>query len=423
MIIDFLKIFWKNLGTVLLALLLAVIVWISAVVASDPNQELTYPHSISLEILGKDRGLVMVAEIPDGIALILRAPVSVWDELNLENTLITADLDLTGLDVGFYELPVNVNVGIEPVRVVEISPDVLSFRLEKLIQVEKQVSAKVAGEPALGYQLDKLYLSEDTVVISGAGSLVSKVDEILAVLDVTDSRGNVSESVELIAIDENGNHLREVNLEPSVILVEQEVTQSLGHKELVVRVITIGNQANGYKITSISAYPQTVSVSSSDPQLVNDMPGFVRTQPIDLTNANDDIEVNLVLELPEGVVLESEEQFILVQVGIAAIETSISLSIPIEFINLNSGLTAVSSPTDVDVLISGPVPILDQLSREDIVIVVDLIDLDVGTHLIAPTTVSVPERVLIDSINPETIEVEITLSTNGTKYSSIHLNQ
>lgn len=414
MFIDFIKLVWKNSGTLLLAFSLAIVVWISAVGASDPNQEFDYPNHLELEIIGKADDLVLVGELPETVSLKLRAPSSVWENLSTENNLIFANLDLTDLDVGIYHLPINVNVSIEPVRVIEISPANINFRLEKLAVVEKVIQTSVVGEPSLGYQLDELTLSEKFVSISGPESVISKIGDVVVLIDVTDSRGNINEEVEILILDDEGTQINGLTLTPSFIGINQIITQAVGYRVVVVTVETIGRQALGYRVTSISAYPQTVTVSSSDPRLVNEMPGFVKTQPLDLTNANDDIEVNLVLVLPEGVVLVSDEQSILVQVGIAAIETSISVNLSIDIINLDSGLTAVTSPLEVDIILSGPVPILDQLTQDDIVVIVDLADLGVGTHLITPTVVTIPERVLIDSINPETIEVEITFSAGGT---------
>ncbi|MBT6152831.1 MAG: hypothetical protein HOH75_12670, partial [Chloroflexi bacterium] len=103
MIIEFFKLIWKNLGTLFLALFLAVVVWVSAVVASDPNQEKDYPYEINLEIIGQDDRLVMVADIPNNIFLKLIAPVSVWDELSLNRKLVSASIDISGLDIGSYE--------------------------------------------------------------------------------------------------------------------------------------------------------------------------------------------------------------------------------------------------------------------------------------------------------------------------------
>jgi nucleotide-binding universal stress UspA family protein len=42
----------KNLGMLLTAFVLAIIVWVSAVVASDPNEENVLGHTIPVEIIG-----------------------------------------------------------------------------------------------------------------------------------------------------------------------------------------------------------------------------------------------------------------------------------------------------------------------------------------------------------------------------------
>jgi YbbR domain-containing protein len=141
------------------------------------------------------------------------------------------------------------------------------------------------------------------------------------------------------------------------------------------------------------------------------MPGFVSTQPLDLTEADQDIVTHLVLDLPEGVTFVSEEQTVEVQVGIAAIESSISLQIPVSVVGLGSGLSAEVSPDTVDVIISGPTLVLEQLEPEDLVIVVNLADLEVGTHLVGLQAVTIPEGLVIDAIVTESVEVTISVLT------------
>ncbi len=413
MLLEILKFLWKNIGTLLLAFFIALIVWIFAAISFDPNEELEYPNNINLSFIGLKENLVIVGEVPEEILTTLRAPVSVWDQLFSNQDLVYATIDLTNIDVGNYILPIDINVEIDPVRIVEVIPEEFSFRLEELKEITKIIQINVIGETALGYQLDKINLSQKTVDISGPESLIRNIEEAVALIDISGSRENGNFETEIIIKDIDGLIISGLSVSPPIIFAEQFISQVPGHRDLVVSAQTVGRQQSGYRVTSISVFPQTVSVSSSDPQLVNDMPGFVRTQALDLTNANDDIEVNLGLVLPEGVVLESEEQFILVQVGIAAIESSISLKIPIEISNLNSGLHAELSPTEIDIILSGPVPILDQLSTESIVIVVDLFELSAGIHLVAPTVITIPERINIDAINPEFIEVEIINSTEG----------
>ncbi len=73
----------NNIGSLLLAFLLSFAVWISAVVAADPNDERTL-RSIDLELIGLPSDLVVVNDLPDQIRVTLNAPNSIWDRL-LEN--------------------------------------------------------------------------------------------------------------------------------------------------------------------------------------------------------------------------------------------------------------------------------------------------------------------------------------------------
>ena len=55
-----------NIRTLLLAFVLAVAVWISAVTAADPD-EVRAPLAVPLEIIGQDPSLVITSELPSTI--------------------------------------------------------------------------------------------------------------------------------------------------------------------------------------------------------------------------------------------------------------------------------------------------------------------------------------------------------------------
>jgi hypothetical protein len=54
----------RNLGSLLLAFILAVVVWVSAVVSANPNQTRVYPRAVNLEVIGKDSNLYMSSNLP-----------------------------------------------------------------------------------------------------------------------------------------------------------------------------------------------------------------------------------------------------------------------------------------------------------------------------------------------------------------------
>ncbi len=93
------------------------------------------------------------------------------------------------------------------------------------------------------------------------------------------------------------------------------------------------------------------------------------------------------MNLPNGVDLVGD-QSVLVQVGVAAIEGSITLAdLPIEVIGLPEDLEAKISPGVVDVVISGPLPLLDSLAEDDVRVILDLSSVTEGTYQFAPQVV------------------------------------
>ena len=64
-------------------------------------------------------------------------------------------------------------------------------------------------------------------------------------------------------------------------------------------------------------------------------------------------------------------------------------------------------PTTVDIIFSGPLPLLDALNASDIQVTVDLNNYLPGTYQIEPVVVVTSDEIKIESILPETIEVMI----------------
>jgi len=151
-------------------------------------------------------------------------------------------------------------------------------------------------------------------------------------------------------------------------------------------------------------------VFSEDPQLVEQLPGYVNTSPLDLTGVDGYLETILELDLPNGVTVVGDPT-VLVQVNITALETNLSISREVEIIGLLPGLSAEVSPIQVSVRVSGPVPVLENLTLRDIRVVVDLSNLDVGTHTVSPTVEILPADVIWEDISPTTVEIVIEESS------------
>jgi YbbR domain-containing protein len=114
-----------------------------------------------------------------------------------------------------------------------------------------------------------------------------------------------------------------------------------------------------------------VTLYAEDPELVNALPGVVETQPLDLQDRHEDVSTRLTLDLPDNITIIGSKT-VQVNVSISPIQTSLTLSNqPINIIGLSEGLSAQVFPQSVDMIISGPVPVLDVLTSKDITISVD----------------------------------------------------
>jgi YbbR domain-containing protein len=407
----------KNLGTLLLAFALALVVWVSAVTAADPNVERT--RTVPLEVIGQDANLILMSNLPTQIRVTMRAPRSVADRISNTENSIHAWIDLTGVGTGTHVVPVQTRIleSYHPVRLMQVSPESVVVTLEPLVSRKMDVKVTINGEPALGYQKGLPSRKPTYVTLSGPESLVAQVAEVYAALDISDATETVKEELPLLAIDANGQPVYGVTITPSKIEVTQPISLLGGYRNVVVKVVTIGQVASGYKLTNISVSPPNVVVFSTDPQLVNELPSFVETKPLDLSGAEDDIEALLALDLPPGISVVGD-QSVLVQVSIAAIEGSLTITLPVQTSGLLPTYTAQISPPSVDVFLSGPVPVLDKLKPTDIRVVADLKGLEVGVHQVQLLVDVLPERLQVESILPSVVEVTIAPHPTQTPMSS-----
>ncbi|MGB9639926.1 MAG: CdaR family protein [Anaerolineales bacterium] len=390
-----------------LSLFLAIIVWVSAVISADPTIIRTYPQAIPLEIIGQDNQLVLLKPPPASISLTLKTPQSVWNRLQSQPGLIHAWIDLSALGAGEYRVPVQVRISITPYNVVHVVPDQVQIILEPLITKMLPVDLIVSGDPALGYRKGILTIKPENVTVTGPKSAVDRVQQIQAELDINGAAESIHKVVELTPIDSNGAVVNGATLVPDVITVDQAIILLGGYRNVVVKVVTKGEPADGYWLTNISVSPPTVTVFSADPKLVNDLPGYVETETVDLTGLSDDVDLRVGLKLPTGIELAGEGS-VLVRLNIAALEGSLPVTLPVDIVGLSPNYHVELSPKQVDLLISGPLPILKALKNGNIRVVIDLSGKTVGTYQIAPTVDLIPEQLKVASVLPETIQVVIT---------------
>jgi len=237
---------------------------------------------------------------------------------------------------------------------------------------------------------------------------VASVSQVQVSLDLTNVTEDVHQVLTLVPEDANGLPVSGLTLSPDNVTATVKVTQRGGYRNLVVKVIVNGQIATGFRLSNIFVFPPIVTVFSSNPALVENMPGYVETVPINLNGVRDGLDLQVKLNLPEQVQLVGD-QTVNVQVAITAIEGSLTLSnMKVDTSGLDAADLGVQiSPDHVDVILSGPLYLLDQLTASQVQVVIDLTGRTAGTYQLSPKVILASPNIIVESILPGTVEVTI----------------
>ena len=151
--------------------------------------------------------------------------------------------------------------------------------------------------------------------------------------------------------------------------------------------------------------PSTV-VLLGNAEVLTAVPGFVETEPVALANATSEIQRRLRLRVPDDVtVLEGDT--VDVTATITAIEGGATIRQAPVIQGLGAGLEAHVALDTLDVILSGPLPMLESLGADDVFVILDLTGLLPGNHTVTPRVVA-PTEIRTQGVIPERVEVVIT---------------
>lgn len=410
-----------DLGTAVLALVLALVVWVNATYQSDRPREDFFPEPIPIEVLNAPAGLIVTNTPEVTVKVRIRAFASSWSSLTVNS--FKATVDWAGLGPGDHVVPVKVTCFDRTVTVLRSQPETIRVQLEPLKKEAFEVVAKLEDkdEIPLGYAVEQPEITPRFVVVEGPASAVERVESLVASVFLLGQRTAVERVVEPRPLDKDGRLVKGVTLTPATVTVRLDVQKQLNYREVAVVARTKGVPARGYYVSSVEVTPPTVTVVGP-PAVIANMPSVVSTKgEINLTGATRMIAERLELNLPEGVSVLTEgqqgTQQVLVTVGIAPVIGGTTVQLSLQPKRLREGLVAKLSISSVDVILTGPAVLLDDLNLALLDAYVDLNGLDVGTHQVRTVVDILVARnpsladLQVTSISPAFVEVTITAAT------------
>lgn len=423
--------FTTNLYWKALSVLLAIGLWFVVMNINNPTEIKTFTLSINVlneEKLTQNQLVVLnLDDIKNQKAEIkIKGTRTTLDELskkyNKENIKISLDLEqLLSYNVG--DEPLETTVSLKPnmpiiqypnnnFEIVSFYPLTKTLYLDKLVTIPKKIHQKTIGEVKNGYISSQPELSSEYIQVTGAKSIVEKIQVIYAEVDLTEQTETITKSVKPVAYDSEGNKITDISFNLNEVYVKVSI-----NVEGVVNITkpeTVGDLPQGYVIEDILYQPKTVEVIGNTHNLINlDLPQIDISNLKETTQYTYDIsqmldEYNLKLK-------DNSQSKIIVNIVIKPASTkqiSVSTS-KISVLGYNDQFF-IDMPEHFIINITGNENSIKNINENEIKYSVDITNFSEGIHK-TPIDVTLPDGVTL--VSKPYIEITISKKYKEEKYN------
>jgi YbbR domain-containing protein len=390
----------RNWPLKLAAVLLATMLYTGLVLSQN---ERIFTDIVPVDVIRPPAGATLLADIEPVREIRFRAPLDVGI-LSPDSFRATVDLSRIEARQGgeAQDVPVTLVAIDRRVQIVDFSPRVVQVRLDFV--EERQLPIRVEfGTVPEGISIGTPQTDPTSVTLRGPSSRVSAVRFVVARVTIDASALNIDRDVELLAVDDQGNHVPRVEIDPTRARVRIPVALELANRTLPVVPNVSGTLVDGHQITSIAVDPLTVTVEGSA-AVVNQLDAAM-TQPIDVSGRTRDFEVVVGLDLPDQAQPVGSGQ-VRVTVAIVEVSGSRSFMTGLTLTGARPDLTYRPAVTQLVVTLQGPLGELNSLDVALLSAQLEVAELEPGVHAVS-VTVTAPAGLEILSVSPDEVLVRV----------------
>jgi len=402
---------WKHsLFTLFVALVLALTAWAFVIQQTNPTERPVY-EGVVLRLEDLPENLVIMNNPPETISVQVQTTAQMLP--SLDSDAFQAVASLADLPPGLQQVPVVVSTNLPQVEIMRVEPAVISVELAEniskpfsvtVVLQERTISAayQIVGAPIA---------SPDTAVVSGPKPLADQVKTVQATLSVDNPTTSIQEIRPLLALDAEGNLVEGVTVDPNQTQISLAVTRKRNARDVGIRAITTGTPPEGYWLSGLSVEPSVVTIQG-DTAVLNEIGSYVDTLPVDVSQATGQLTVDVPLAIPAEVEVITTEGVPVKTVTVVAQVTTrsgdLSLTREVELFNTAAGLTVTVQPETIDLLLSGPLPILQDIEAhpELVQVFIDAAGLTEAGQIEIEPEITVPDGLKVQLV-PTTVTVTV----------------
>ena len=380
---------FSNLGLKLLAVILGFIVWV-AVLNIDDSAVTKQIKDIPIELLNEeaiaDQNQLFTITSGETVDIIIKGRKSVVSAMDKDDFIATADLSEISIT---NAVPIKVVAKDEHKKnsiSITVVDDVMRVELEKETSASVPVMVETTGDVAEGYIAGNGIATPNLITVKGPESVVSSIDMVKLIVDVTGRNENVSTNCEPVFINKSGEEVSQKTLVCDTESIEVTVP-IYKIKKVAVNIDVKGKPSEGYVVTSTEYVPEMISIGGESLKLSSI--NSIDIDDIDITGyeTNYEATIDVMKYLPEGIVVAEDNRNINVKV---TIEKSIEKDIDISAENItiknktDNYYYEISFDNEHAVKVSGSSNVVSELTAGDLNIWVDGKELSLGANNVSP---------------------------------------
>lgn len=396
----------KNTQLIFLSFLISILLWsyvrrekdieISKVFKDVPVR---YTDVSELKV----NGLTILSPETAKVDIKIRGNISKISSLTAED--INATCNLKGYSTGDYRIKVDARVSENGVRVIDVNPKSLNFKIDDIITHERDVNIKASGTLSPSMILGNIATTQK-VSVEGPRTYVDTIDRLTAVVNLDGMSDSQVVTTDVVAYDADGNVVEKVNTIPEKINVDVPLLKTL---TVPIKLNVVGEAPKDVVIKNLTLNPNTTTIKGNT-QVVSKVKELT-TEPININDILNDKVRTVKPILPEGISLLDEESNFAVSYKLGN-PGAVTVDVPvgnIEFVNAPVGYRIQTrdnlkfiqvdvEPTD------GNTPV--EISPDDIKISCDLENSKFQIQRLR-FNIEVPKGYKSYSVTPESITVSV----------------
>ena len=389
----------------ILSVVFAFLLWMFVINTDNPVIKKTFsdvPVDMLNEQVLDELNQTYKIESGDTVSFTVKGKKDIVDRLTKSDFRATADVssmsDVHAIPIKVealrYKSQLDVDTGNATVKVV----------LEDVKSDQIPVVMEVKGKPASGYTDSTQTATPNLISISGPKSVVSRIKQIVAVVNVSGVKKDVTMTQSVKCYDEDGDEVSQerIKLDTNKIKVKIGLSRT---KIVPFKVDTKGSPGKGYVLGSIDYQPKHIEITGSKEDL--DKVDSIKLVKLDISDSTKSIEKTIKasdIKLPDGISFVKSVDKIKNVVIRANIEKkkSRTLTIPtsqIALINNTKNYAVTFDDQEIKVKISGLRSVIDKVVVKDLNPKLDMRLYEPGTHTVQIQLTKIKNMTIEDNVS------------------------